>query len=369
VGAMLLVAGTLFTGELAGSASLLAAPMQLAQAQPEVPIAPTPRPDRNARSARQAVRRDLAQHLNIRRRDVQIVSIDRQTWPDGCLGLPQPGQGCTLALVEGWRVTARANNRTWNYRTDATGAMVRRESDTTPPAENQLPQAVRDRVLQTLSEQFNVPVGQLVVASAERRTWDGCLGISEPDVMCTMIAISGWRVRVVDGNTLPEDRVWVYHTNQDGTQIRLNPAESSIGGTIAPIQILPENLPQPLERGVLFRSMTNGGLLPRQTITTLYEDGRVVVRQTDSGRNSERTYRVSRQQVEQFRQALSQFDRFDRLDFSAPYGAADYITVMLVGQNGVTQYADSLEGRLPPALQQVIEAWRNIVEAGQTAQR
>ncbi|MBD2092758.1 hypothetical protein H6F67_23175 [Microcoleus sp. FACHB-1515] len=357
-GALLLVAGTLLAGELAGSTALLATPMQLAQGQTELPIAPTPRSDRALQSVRQAVRRDLAQHLNIPRGQVQIVSIDRQTWPDGCLGLAEPGQGCTLAVVEGWRVTARANNRTWIYRTNRTGTAVRREGNVPSTPNAQLPAAVRTAVLRFASEQFNVPTNRLRVIQADRRTWDGCLGISEPDIMCTMIALPGWRVVIADGN-----QRWVYHTNQDGTQVRLNPAESSIGGTISPIQMLPENVPQPLRRGVVFRSIANGGMLPRQTTTTLYEDGRVVVEQIDSGRRSERSYRVSRQQVNQFRQTLQSFDRFDRLDFSAPYGAADYITVMLISQNGVTQYADSLEGRLSPALQQVIEAWRDVVQA------
>ena len=93
---------------------------------------------------------------------MQIVSIERQTWPDGCLGLIQPGLGCTLALVEGWRVTARANNQTWTYRTNAVGATVRREGDTTFPADNQLPQAVRERVFQALSEQLTLP-GRVVL--------------------------------------------------------------------------------------------------------------------------------------------------------------------------------------------------------------
>lgn len=363
VGAMLLVAGTLLTGELAGSAAVLATPMQLAQSQAEVPIAPTPR-SRNVRSVRQAVRRDLAQHLNIRRAQVRIVSIDRQTWPDGCLGLAQPGQLCTQALVEGWRVTAQANNQTWIYRTDATGTTLRREGNTTP-SDNQLPQGIRDRVFQAISEEFNAS-GSLVVAAAERRTWNGCLGISEPDVMCTAIAIAGWRVTVVDANTLPEERIWVYHTNEDGTQVRFNPTESSIGGTIAPIQILPENLPQPLGRDVVFRSITFGGLMGERREVTLYEDGRVVSQR----RGQTQTSRVSRQQVEQFRQLLGsqQFDRFDRLDFSGSALAADGLVVMLVSPNSVTQYADRVEEGLPPALRQVIEAWRDIVQT-QRAQR
>ena len=81
---MLLVMGTLLIGELAGSASLIAAPMQIAQGQTSPATSP---PNQVRRSIRQAVRRDLAEHLNIRRRQVQIVSIERQTWPDGCLGL------------------------------------------------------------------------------------------------------------------------------------------------------------------------------------------------------------------------------------------------------------------------------------------
>lgn len=368
VGAMLLVAGTLLTGELAGSTSLLAAPLAAPmplEGQAEQPIAPreeivprqrTPRP---ARLVRQAVRRNLAHHLNLRRRDVQIVSIDRQTWPDGCLGLAQPDQFCTQALVEGWRVTAQAYNQTWIYRTDATGRTLQREDNTTTPAtpNAELPQVVRDRVLQAIADQFGVS-GSLVVASAERRTWNGCLGISEPDVMCTTIAISGWRVTIADANTLPEERIWVYHTNQDGTQVRLNSAESSIGDLIAPLQILPQNLPQSLQRDVVFRSITFGGLLGLRREVTLYTDGRVVSQQ----RGQTQVSRISPQQVDRFRQLLSsqQFDRFDRLDYSGSALAADGLVVMLISPNSVTQYADRVEAGLPPALAQVIQAWRDI---------
>lgn len=57
----------------------------------------------------------------------RIVKAVRQTWPDGCLGVPQAGSMCTQALVDGWEVTVisdRAPGQRWIYRTDNAGRTV-----------------------------------------------------------------------------------------------------------------------------------------------------------------------------------------------------------------------------------------------------
>jgi len=56
--------------------------------------------------------------------------LSRKTWPDGCLGLPRPDEFCTRALVEGWRITLSDGRRTWVYRTDSEGRVIRLQNQT-----------------------------------------------------------------------------------------------------------------------------------------------------------------------------------------------------------------------------------------------
>jgi hypothetical protein len=229
-GAVLLAGGTLFTGELIGSASVQAAPLL---AQSPLPgrsrplISPEERRrldlefqlrEARRRSAEQTVRWDLARFLNIRPWDVRIVQMTYETWPDSCLGLAEPGEGCTVAIVNGWEIVAEAGNRTWLYRANLVG-QVRQEGEYEEI--NQLRQQAIDRVLQRVVLQFDVPIEQLHISEVEMRDWDGCLGVSEPDEPCALIGITGWRIVATDGR-----QHWVYHTDLDGTGAVFNPRAS-----------------------------------------------------------------------------------------------------------------------------------------------
>ena len=61
----------------------------------------------------------------------EVVLAERETWPNGCLGLPESGEVCTQALVPGWRVQLEAEisggMRNFTYRTDETGSQIRLE--------------------------------------------------------------------------------------------------------------------------------------------------------------------------------------------------------------------------------------------------
>ena len=61
----------------------------------------------------------------------QVVDVERQVWPGGCLGLPKPDEACTKNLVPGWQVKVEAEvaggMREFTYRTDETGSEVRLE--------------------------------------------------------------------------------------------------------------------------------------------------------------------------------------------------------------------------------------------------
>ena len=51
-----------------------------------------------------AVIRATAVTLSIPEDQVIVRSVNAETWPNGCLGLPEPGEACTEALVDGYRI-------------------------------------------------------------------------------------------------------------------------------------------------------------------------------------------------------------------------------------------------------------------------
>lgn len=61
-------------------------------------------------------RKDLAARLGLADDAVQLVAVEPATWPDACLGLPQPGEMCAQVLVEGYRVLLQAGGRIYEYR-------------------------------------------------------------------------------------------------------------------------------------------------------------------------------------------------------------------------------------------------------------
>ena len=74
-----------------------------------------------------AARQDLSRKTKISVNRLQIQAAQPQTWPDGCLGLAKPGEFCTQALVQGWRIILTDNQKTWVYRTDSSGTNLRLE--------------------------------------------------------------------------------------------------------------------------------------------------------------------------------------------------------------------------------------------------
>ena len=57
-----------------------------------------------AREAIAAAIQATAETLSIPEDQVIVRSVSAETWPNGCLGLPEPGEACTEALVDGYRI-------------------------------------------------------------------------------------------------------------------------------------------------------------------------------------------------------------------------------------------------------------------------
>jgi hypothetical protein len=89
------------------------------------------KPDVLPQAIASAVRSDLAKRLKTSIAQIKIKKSSRQTWSDGCLGIASANEMCTQALVEGWRVVLVHNKRTWTYRTNSSGKILRLETDIT----------------------------------------------------------------------------------------------------------------------------------------------------------------------------------------------------------------------------------------------
>ncbi|MBW4665728.1 MAG: hypothetical protein KME01_16295 [Chroococcus sp. CMT-3BRIN-NPC107] len=99
-------------------------PVETATAESQKPTTVNPLSDRVAI----AVIADVSKQTGISTEKLKITQYSRQTWSNGCLGIAKPDEICTQALVEGWRVVVSGNNRTWVYRSDRNGRIVRLES-------------------------------------------------------------------------------------------------------------------------------------------------------------------------------------------------------------------------------------------------
>ena len=168
-----------------------------------------------------AVRRDLANRQGVSHKNINIIDYRQQTWKNGCLELAQPNELCTQALVPGWRVVVSHNKQNWIYHTNDNGRYLRLASANTP---TNLPQAVKNAVLQAASQRLQLPTSGLNIIEAEQQTWNnGCLNLAAADEFCTQALVDGWRVTVGAA-----DQTLVYHTNQTGSTVRLNEQSSKI---------------------------------------------------------------------------------------------------------------------------------------------
>ena len=77
------------------------------------------------------------------------------------------------------------------------------------------PQAV-EAAAQKLSEDLDVPLGEIETVSYSREDWsDACLGLAEPGEMCAQVITPGWLVVL-----RAQGQQYVYRTDQSGDVVR-----------------------------------------------------------------------------------------------------------------------------------------------------
>lgn len=358
--ALLLAGGMLVTSGLPSAA------IPLMQPQPgHTVISQKPKGDRLPSRIGRRVIRQAASELGIARRNLSIVSATAETWSDGCLGVPSPVELCLAAETPGWRVEITDGSQTWFYRTNANGSSIRKEpvpeQPTEPGQSDRLSEEAAARILEQAARDAGVSVDRLGISAVESRVWDGCYGISTgPETACTMIAIFGWRAVVTDGQ-----KVLVYHTNQDATEIRLNEMASQLQGQGIVPGLLPEaeRTANPGDE-VVFQSISSGGFAGQTRQIMLMNDGRVVsLLVGETIRSAPQTIRqLSPQEVERFVRQIQElgYSNFVGLDYPAPAGAADYFSVSLSTMSGTLRYTDINADQLPSNLRDIIATWSRI---------
>lgn len=239
---------------------------------------------------------------------------------------------------------------------------------------NTLPPQLANVVKKDLANRTGIAPGKLKITNYNQQTWpNGCLGISEPDQICTQALVPGWQITVTDGQ-----KTWIYRTDNSGRNIRLENQNVSfnsvkslqlisneilIAATPKPSPIPSSELPPPLDRGVMFQAISSGGFTGRTYQTTLMNDGQLMRVRIGDANDSERSVKkIAPQQLRQFQRLLQRqpLSQYNRLSYPAPRGAADYITVTLISPSATVRYADIVQSELPKSLREVIQAWNSM---------
>ncbi|MEA5569895.1 hypothetical protein [Calothrix sp. UHCC 0171] len=185
-------------------------------------------------SVKNAIFRDLSRRRGILISNLDVIEYQEKTWNNGCLGLAKPGELCTQALVPGWQVTVGDGKQSWIYHTNRNGRIFRVSGQNIPNNNlAKLPANIRNSVLKHAADFLKLPISQLTIIQSEKRDWkNGCLELVESGRVCSQIIVPGWKVFVGT-----KEKVLVYHTNAQGSVIRLNQTESDIKDKQLPVNV------------------------------------------------------------------------------------------------------------------------------------
>jgi hypothetical protein len=168
-------------------------------------------------------------------------------------------------------------------------------------------------------------------------------------MLTAILSISGG-LSLITNNTASANSINVQHRNIKSSKIQ-------------PVQIPENELPPPLDQGVVFREISSGGFAGFTYQTILRNDGILIRVRIGDANDSERSVRrVSLEEVKKFEKLLNKknLEKFNNLSYPAPSGAADYITYTLTSEKATFQYNDISQDGLPNKLTSVVSAWNQI---------
>ncbi len=237
---------------------------------------------------------------------------------------------------------------------NSTPALAQTPSENSP--QSVLPPAVAQRLQQFAATELNIAPRRLKIKAINSQVFDGCLGIFQPNRVCTKIGIRGWQVVISNGQ-----RSWLYHTNQNAQRIIQNRTASN---TLAPVDISFSSIDAVLNSELIFTSSTSGDLSGRTVTIKLSADGKVTRQITGPTIRSIpvllRT--LTPNQVARFKAQLIQqrFPNLNGLKYLSSASFADVPTTTLGDRGSMVSYTSTEKNQLPIAFRNVINAWEEI---------
>lgn len=343
----LVCASLLFGGAIASTVTL-PAPSQAAPLLTETRQRPAP-------SVIQAIRQAVKQQFGVSK--ITVVSATEQDWPDGCLGLPRGKEGCTAAIVPGWRVEVSDMRQTWVYRSDRTGNIVRLEN----PNRSILPSTVAKKLIQQVARDTKILPANLRILDVKAQDYSGCLGIYRPNQACTAIAIPGWQAIVTSPN-----QTFIYHLSRNAEQIARNETASGAKRALRVAFADPNEIPA-IAPNEIFRSSSSGDLAGNMLSIVLTDDGKITRYQSSPTAKFAPVVikTLSSKQLDAFKTMLEnrRFPNFHGLSYLTDAALADYPTTTYQSQFVTTRLIDLEKKNLPRSLQQVMTSWETLIQS------
>jgi len=237
----------------------------------------------------------LSEKLGLPVDQIQLVSTEAVTWPDGCLGIERIGVMCTQAQVPGFKIVLEANGKTYEFHTNEDGTVAL-------PAEDPLSAgAAEQAVIKQLAQNLGLDESDISLVSTEDVEFgDACLGVAIEGMLCAQVVTPG-RIVMLEANGVQYE----YHTTADGTRV------------------------QPATPALIWKR--EGGIAGFCDTLTVFRSGEVYTSKCNSqaeGMMGTFTNLLSAQEQKQFNDWTAKFGEVD-LDASDPAGVADRMVVTL----------------------------------------
>jgi hypothetical protein len=160
-------------------------------------------------AAVEAARRALSENRGIALEAISVVDFQQVDWSDSCLGLGGPAESCLAAITPGYAVILEADGQQYGFRTNLDGTAVREDPFRPESGAVELARFA-------LAERLGVTINDVTALSQVPVEWpDGCLGLPAEDELCAMMIVPGYEITLQ-----VEDQLYVYRTNEDGSQVR-----------------------------------------------------------------------------------------------------------------------------------------------------
>ncbi|MEL6247935.1 MAG: WD40 repeat domain-containing protein [Cyanobacteria bacterium J06627_15] len=285
-----------------------------------------------------------------------VTSSYPTTWQNTCLELSNTGETCEPRLVRGWHIEIGFGPRrpAYVYRTDLDGENIRFFD----PAVN-VPDGVRDRILQTAAADHSTPLESLTLKAIEPHRFSSCPGIIDLQNPCTAPVFLGWRAVVSDGA-----HQWVYHADHGVLDVQWKPA-ASLDNMLYTANLNYSDIVLNLGIPTLFTTVRIGGIEgePLQ-IAELHTDRTLSQYEisTDGNIQNESSRVLSVAEFEQF-QALLENTRLQDLhamNYLAPEGGEQYAYYAVSDGIDIFYFDEYDNTALPSGLQTLIAAWEAL---------